>query len=171
MVTCGVKLKYEMSENSNLAYIGLAKWSCTSPAKPIWPSTHHPFIALLLSLNLLSSSSKNEQHTAYVQNYFTRDQKSGRSPSFCSCQSAVCRLKDVSWCSGNGLEKLIWHANIAFIQLFQIFILLTFHIFKTLTKSIIKKIPNPEQYPCDFQLKGIPLFLLCFFLFLTVEYY
>ena len=160
-----------MSENSNLAYIGLAKWPCTSPTKPIWPSAHHPFIALLLSLNLLSSSFKNEQHTAYVQNYFTRDQKSGRSPSFCSCQSAVCRLKDVSWCSGNGLEKLIWHANIAVIQLFQIFKLVTFHIFKTLTKSIIKQIPSPEQYPCDSQLKGILLFLLWFLLFLTVEYY
>ena len=71
-ITCGIKLKYEMSENSNLAYTGLAKWPCTSPAKPIWLSTHHPFIALLLALNLLSSSSKNEQHTAYVHNSFTR---------------------------------------------------------------------------------------------------
>lgn len=114
-------MKYEMSENSNLAYIGLAKWPCTSPAKPIWLSTHHPFIALLLSLNLLSSSSKNEQHTAYVHNSLTRDQKSGRSPSFCLCQSAVCRLKDVSWCSGNELGYLIWHANLALTQLFQIF--------------------------------------------------
>jgi len=82
MITCGIKLKDELSENSNLASIGLAKWPYTSPAKPIWSSTHHSFIALLLSLNLLSSSSKNEQHTAYVHNYFARDQKNGKNPSF-----------------------------------------------------------------------------------------
>lgn len=115
-----MKLKYELSEKSNLAYRGLAKWPCTSPAKLIWSSTHHPFIVLLVPLNLPSSSSKNEQHTAYVHCYFTRDQKSGRSPSFCLCQSAICRLKDVSWYSGNGLEKLIWHANRALKQWFQI---------------------------------------------------
>lgn len=91
-----------------------------SPAKPIWSSAHHPFTALLVPLNLPSSSFKNEQHTTYVHSYFSGDQKSGRSPPFCSCQNAICRLKDVSWNSGNELEKLIWHANIALIQWFQI---------------------------------------------------
>lgn len=129
------------------------------------PSIH----CFLVPLNLPSSNSKNEQHTAYVHSYFSKDQKSGRSPSFCSCQSAICQLKDVSWYSEDGQEKLIWHANAAFIQWFQILkidrptfnsevtCIWLFNAYKIMTKHIIKQILNPEQYSC-----GI-LFLIYFY--------